>query len=206
MPHAVQTRHFGRNTPWRKATVRSLAQALLKRERILTTRAKAKEAQRFTERLITLGKDGSLSARRRAISLLNDVDLVGRLFSEIAPRFSSRPGGYTRVLHAGHRNGDAAAMAVLELVELAPEKKSKPQEKGKQKEKPAKAGAPPKEEQRRPKNEEAPRQKPEASHPPEPPARKAPEVKPGKEPKKEQKPGGFIEGLRGFFKRRDNPK
>ena len=197
MPHAVQTRHFGRNTPWRKATVRSLAQALLKRERILTTRAKAKEAQRFTERLITLGKEGSLSARRRAIALLNDVDLVRRLFSEIAPRFSSRPGGYTRVLHAGHRNGDAAAMAVLELVELAPEKKSKPKEKGKEKEKPAKP------EQQRP---AAPKPKPAATHPPESSERKAPEPKPEKGHKKEQKPSGFIEGLRGFFKRRDNPK
>ncbi|MBI3322332.1 MAG: 50S ribosomal protein L17 [Candidatus Omnitrophica bacterium] len=197
MPHAVQTRHFGRNTPWRKATVRSLAQALLTRERIITTRAKAKETQRLADRLITLGKDGSLSARRRAISILNDVELVGRLFAEIAPRFSARPGGYTRVLHAGHRSGDAAAMAVLELVELAPEKKTKP--KGKEKEKPVKGTAPaapakkeePKrEEPKRPKREEAP--KPEAAHPAEPQPKKA--------------PGGFIEGLRGFFKRRDNPK
>lgn len=186
MPHAVQTRHFGRNTPWRKATVRSLAQALLRRERIRTTRAKAKETQRLADRLITLGKEGSLSARRQAVSLLNDTGLVRRLFSEIAPRFSGRPGGYTRVLRAGHRNGDAAAMAVLELVELAPEKKSKPKEKGK--ERPAKAAAP-----------EAPKPKPAAAHPPEPPAKKAPE-------KKERKPGGFIEGLRGFFKRRDNPQ
>lgn len=169
MPHAVQTRHFGRNTPWRKATVRSLAQALLKRERILTTRAKAKETQRLADRLITLGKDGSLSARRRAIAILNDVELVRRLFSEIAPRFSSRPGGYTRVLHAGHRNGDAAAMAVLELVEP-----SKP--------------------------------KPASAHPPKPSERKAPGPKPEKDQKKEQKPHGFIEGLRRFFKRRDNPK
>ncbi len=191
MPHAVQTRHFGRNTPWRKATVRSLAQALLRRERILTTRAKAKETQRLADRLITLGKDGSLSARRRAVSILNDQDLVRKLFAEIAPRFSSRPGGYTRVLHAGNRNGDAAAMAVLELVELAPEKKSKPQEKGKRREKPAKAAAPDAP------VKEAPKPKPAAAHPPEPPAKKV--------PKKERKPGGFIEGLRGFFKRRDNP-
>ncbi|MBI3323084.1 MAG: 50S ribosomal protein L17 [Candidatus Omnitrophica bacterium] len=190
MAHAVQTRHFGRNTPWRKATVRSLAQALLRRERILTTRAKAKETQRLADRLITLGKEGSLPARRRAASLLNDAELVRRLFAEIAPRFSNRPGGYTRVLHAGHRNGDAAAMAVLELVELAPEKKSKPKEKGKEKERPARPAAP-----------EPPKPRPTAAPPPKAPAPKAPEAKP--EEPKGKKPGGFIEGLRGFFRRRD---
>lgn len=196
MAHAVQTRHFGRNTPWRKATVRSLAQALLKQERIRTTRAKAKETQRLAERLITLGKEGSLSARRQAISLLNDPGLVGRLFSEIAPRFSSRPGGYTRVLHAGFRNGDAAAMAVIELVELAPEKKSKPREKSKEKERPPKPASG---------KAEGPKPVARPSEPAAPLAPRPSEPKP--ERGKEKKPGGFIEGLRGLFKRRgrDNP-
>ena len=139
MAHSDRRRDFGRNKSWRQATVRSLAQALIKRERIQTTRAKAKEAQRLTERLITLGKDGSLHARRRAVSILNDVDLVGRLFSEIAPRFKDRRGGYTRILHHGTRAGDGAAMAWIELVELGIKPVSKPKGKEKEeKEKPVK--------------------------------------------------------------------
>ena len=118
MPHAVYTRDLSRSRSWRKATVRSLAQALLEHERIETTLAKAKETQRFTEKLITLGKKGSLSDRRRAMSLLGHPDLVHRLFSEVAPRFANRPGGYTRIIHGGIRHGDAASMAFIELVEL----------------------------------------------------------------------------------------
>ena len=123
MGHAVYTRDLGRNRSWRKATVRSLAQALLTHEQIRTTLAKAKEAQRLTERLITLGKKNTLSTRRQALSILADPAVVKRLFSEVAPRYGSRQGGYTRVLHNGTRAGDAAAMAVLELVERSPEKK-----------------------------------------------------------------------------------
>lgn len=124
MGHAVYTRDLGRNRSWRKATVRSLAQALLIREQIQTTLAKAKEAQRVTERLITLGKANTLAARRQALSVLADPVLVKRLFSEVAPRFASRNGGYTRVLHNGTRAGDGASMAVIELVERSPEKKT----------------------------------------------------------------------------------
>lgn len=123
MSHGVYTRNLGRNRSWRKATVRSLAQALLQREQINTTWPKAKEAQRMTERLITLGKKGTLSSRRQALRLLADPTLVKRLFSEVAPRYASRKGGYTRVLHNGTRVGDGASMAVVELVERAPEKK-----------------------------------------------------------------------------------
>lgn len=123
MAHAVYSRDLGRNRSWRKATVRSLAQALLAREQIQTTWPKAKEAQRLTERLITLGKENTLAARRRALSLLADPALVRRLFSEVAPRYASRQGGYTRVLRSGYRPGDGASMAVVELVERAPEKK-----------------------------------------------------------------------------------
>lgn len=122
MAHAVYTRDLGRNRSWRKATVRSLAQALLTREQIQTTLAKAKEAQRMTERLITLGKQNTLFARRQALRLLADPALVKRLFSEVAPRYASRKGGYTRVLHNGHRPGDGASMAVIELVERPPQK------------------------------------------------------------------------------------
>ena len=141
MRHAVRSRHFGRNKGWRKATVRSLAQAVVKYERIETTLAKAKETQRFVERLVTLGKKQTLAARRRAIALLADSRIVHRLFTEIAPRFSSREGGYTRVLHGGYRPGDGASLAILEFVELAPERKPDYEEvlKGKQEKKKARA-------------------------------------------------------------------
>ena len=125
MSHAVLTRNFGRNSSWRKATVRSLAQALLRNEQIRTTHAKAKETQRVADRLITLGKNGSLAARRKALSILNDTLVVRQLFAEIAPRFQNRKGGYTRVLHYGARPGDNARMSVIELVELSQKKKDR---------------------------------------------------------------------------------
>jgi len=175
MAHAVYTRDLGRNRSWRKATVRSLAQALLRRERIKTTQAKAKEAQRLTERLITLGKKGTLSARRQAASLLGDPDLVRRLFSEVAPRFQNRSGGYTRILHDGFRTGDGAEMAFIELVERAPEEKPKPRAEVKPQ--------PP---------------------PPGVPLRKEAPVE-GRPKLAEKKHRGFLDGLRRFFKRRDNP-
>lgn len=181
MPHAVYTRDLGRNRSWRKATARSLAQALLKRERIETTWAKAKEAQRITERLITLGKEGGLPARRRAQSILNDVNGVRKLFAEIAPRFQNRAGGYTRILHYGNRAGDGARMAWIELVELGTQITEKPKPKtAKEAKKPAVV-------------KERPAEKLPA----------APEKKPAK--LEQKKPRGFVDGLRKFFKRRDNP-
>lgn len=181
MPHAVYTRNLSRSRSWRKATVQSLAHALLKHEKIETTLAKAKEAQRLAEKLITLGKDGSLAARRRAIALLGDPDLVGRLFSDVAPRFSSRKGGYTRILHGGFRHGDGASMAVLQLVELAPDLKRPPSEK---REKEPREVKPPVGEP----TQAAPKPKPEKPEKPEKPK------------KSEEKPKGFLEGLRKFFK------
>ncbi|MBI3312291.1 MAG: 50S ribosomal protein L17 [Candidatus Omnitrophica bacterium] len=156
MAHAVHTRNLGRNQSWRKATVRSLAQALLTREQIQTTLAKAKEAQRMTERLITLGKQGDLQARRQALQLLADPHLVKKLFSEVAPRYATRSGGYTRILHNGFRAGDAASMAVIELVERAPEKKEAPKPKAAaETQKPEPAGKP-----QEPKKDTAEKKKP----------------------------------------------
>ncbi len=204
MPHAVHTRDLGRNRSWRKATARSLAQALLKRERIKTTWAKAKEAQRITERLITLGKEGSLPARRRAQSILNDVDGVRKLFAEIAPRFKTRAGGYTRILHYGTRAGDGAAMAWIELVELGTQLKEKPktakEEKQAVKERLRKEEAAPRASAQKPVVRERPapvkeRPAPEVSEKPS----SAPEKKPAKP---EQKKPGFVDGLRKFFKPR----
>jgi len=187
MVHALYTRNLGRNQSWRKATVRSLAQALIKHERIQTTLAKAKEAQRMTERLITLGKAADLSARRQAISLLGDSKLVHRLFSEVAPRFSKRAGGYTRIFHQGFRSGDGASLAVIELVELAPELQLKEKEKIKKERTPEKPGKTEKIEKKE-----------------EPKASELKKVEPkNSEPKKTEteKPKGFVDGLRKFFKK-----
>ncbi len=184
MVHALYTRNLGRNQSWRKATVRSLAQALIKYERIETTLAKAKEAQRMTERLITLGKAADLSARRQAISLLGDSRLVHRLFSEVAPRFSKRAGGYTRIFHQGFRSGDGASLAVIELVELAPDLVHKEKEKDKARKEPG------------PKEKQKPKEESKASEP-----KKTEPKKSEPEKAEPEKPKGFVDGLRKFFKK-----
>ena len=198
MPHAVYTRNLGLSSSQRKAMVRSLAQALIRHERIKTTLARAKETQRLVERLVTLGKDGSLSARRHAISLLNDSDLVYRLFSDVAPRFSKRQGGYTRILHNGYRAGDGAAAAVIEFVELSEALKEKPKKATKEKEKDLRVERPtPKAEQ--PAVKEEPKKVQE-----KPKTEGKPEKAEEKSKKPQEKPKGFIDGLRGFFKGRPN--
>lgn len=96
---------------------RNLVRDLLDHEKIVTTEAKAKEARRFADRMITWGKDGSLHARREALRFVSDDDIVKKLFDELAPRYRSRPGGYTRIVKLGPRRGDGAPMAQLELVD-----------------------------------------------------------------------------------------
>jgi len=93
----------------------------MEHERIITTEAKAKELRRVADKLVTLGKRGDLHARRQALQVIRSNAVVRKLFDEVAPRFSERHGGYTRVLRLGYRPGDAAAMAVIELVDHAPE-------------------------------------------------------------------------------------
>jgi len=117
MRHGCAGRQFGRDSSHRKALLRMLVTALLKNEKIETTTAKAKEMRPLAEKMITLGKRGDLHARRQAISFIHDEDVVSTLFSQIAPRFSSRNGGYTRITPTRNRAGDAAPMAVIELVE-----------------------------------------------------------------------------------------
>jgi large subunit ribosomal protein L17 len=117
MRHGCAGRQFGRDSSHRKALLRMLVTALLKNEKIETTTAKAKEIRPLAEKMITLGKRGDLHARRQAISFIHDEDVVSTLFSQIAPRFSSRNGGYTRITPTRNRAGDAAPMAVIELVE-----------------------------------------------------------------------------------------
>jgi large subunit ribosomal protein L17 len=101
----------------RKATLRDMAKATLVQERICTTRAKAKEARKLIDRLITLGKKDTLAARRRAFAILCDHVLVSRLFKETSPRFKERPGGYTRIIPFNQRAGDNAQLVFLELTE-----------------------------------------------------------------------------------------
>jgi large subunit ribosomal protein L17 len=117
MRHLKQGRKLGRTTAHRKALLRNLATALLEHERITTTEPKAKELRRVADRLVTLGKRGNLHARRQALQVVQSNAVVQKLFNEIAPRFAERQGGYTRILRLGYRPGDAAAMAVIELVD-----------------------------------------------------------------------------------------
>ena len=117
MRHLKQGRKLGRTTAHRKALLRNLATALLEHERIVTTEPKAKELRRVADKLVTLGKRGNLHARRQALQVVQSNAVVQKLFNEIAPRFAGRQGGYTRILRLGYRPGDAAAMAVIELVD-----------------------------------------------------------------------------------------
>ena len=107
---------FGRSTNQRRALLRGLATTVLKNERIITTEAKAKAIKPIVEQMITLGKQGDLHARRRALSYLLEEDVVTKLFQDIAPRYAQRNGGYTRIYKASPRRGDGAPLAVLELV------------------------------------------------------------------------------------------
>ncbi len=118
MRHKVSGRKFDRAGDERAALLRGLVTDLLRHERMRTTEAKAKEARPIAEKMITLGKHGTVHARRQALAYMNDRDVVKKLFEEIAPRFAERPGGYTRIIKLGPRNGDGASMAQLELVEL----------------------------------------------------------------------------------------
>jgi large subunit ribosomal protein L17 len=120
MRHGVAGRKLGRTTTHRKATLANMAVALIRHEQIRTTLPKAKELRPVVEKLITLGKRGDLHARRRALSVLQDATVAAKLFGPIAERYKERKGGYCRVLRAGMRYGDAATMAVIELVDRDP--------------------------------------------------------------------------------------
>ncbi|HET6182754.1 MAG TPA: 50S ribosomal protein L17 [Acetobacteraceae bacterium] len=120
MRHGVAGRKLGVTSSHRQAMFRNMAVALLKHEQITTTLPKAKELRPVAEKLITLGKKGGLHARRLAYAKLRDDKIVDKLFSTLAERYRTRQGGYTRVLKAGVRYGDAASMAVIELVDRDP--------------------------------------------------------------------------------------
>ena len=117
MKHRIKGKKLNRTSSHRKALFKNMAQAIIKHEQIITTLPKAKTMKPIVDKLITLGKKGSLHARRQAFSKLRDETMVAKLFGTLAPRYADRNGGYTRVLKAGYRYGDAAAMAVIELVD-----------------------------------------------------------------------------------------
>jgi large subunit ribosomal protein L17 len=140
MRHLNSGRKLNRSSAHRKALLRNLVLSLIHHERIRTTDAKAKELRRYADRIVTLGKQGDLSARRRVFSLIASRDAVKKLFDVIAPRFKDRAGGYTRVIKFGVRNGDAAAISIIEFTgapesakpkkprkKAAPKKESQPQ-------------------------------------------------------------------------------
>ncbi|MFO8005908.1 50S ribosomal protein L17 [Thioalkalivibrio sp.] len=117
MRHRNIGRQLSRNSSHRKATLQALTVSLLRHELIKTTLPKAKELRRVAEPLITLGKRDSVHTRRLAFSRLRDKEVVGKLFTDLGPRFQSRPGGYLRILKCGYRAGDNAPMAYVELLD-----------------------------------------------------------------------------------------
>jgi large subunit ribosomal protein L17 len=125
MRHRLHGRGFSRKSAHRKAMFENLAAALIKHEQIKTTLPKAKDLRPIVERLITLGKHGGLANRRRAIAALQDTALADKLMTTLAERYAARQGGYTRIVKAGYRYGDDAAMALIELVDRDAEAKGK---------------------------------------------------------------------------------
>ncbi|MEO1202790.1 MAG: 50S ribosomal protein L17 [Pseudomonadota bacterium] len=117
MRHRKSGRKLNRNAPHRTAMFRNMAASLLHHETIRTTLPKAKELRRVVEPLITLAKEDGVARRRQAFDRLRDKAAVGKLFDELGPRFRSRPGGYLRILKTGHRAGDAAPMAIVQLLD-----------------------------------------------------------------------------------------
>ncbi|PIE57936.1 MAG: 50S ribosomal protein L17 [Desulfobulbus propionicus] len=117
MRHRKAGRKLGRTASHRKAMLRNMVTSLLEHERIVTTVPKAKEARRMAEKMITLGKRGDLNAKRQAFAYIRSRDVVAKLFDELSQQYSDRQGGYTRLIRTGNRYGDAAPMAIVELVD-----------------------------------------------------------------------------------------
>ena len=116
MRHRIAGRKLGRTSSHRDAMLRNMVTSLLEQERIVTTVPKAKEARRVAEQMITLGKRGDMHARRQALSYIRSKAIVAKLFDELSSQYAERQGGYTRIIRTGTRAGDAAPMAILELV------------------------------------------------------------------------------------------
>jgi large subunit ribosomal protein L17 len=121
MRHQRSGKKLGRDSAHRKALLANLTASLIEHGRIRTTETKAKAVRPVAEKMITLGREGTIHARRQALAYLRTQEVVHKLFSEVAPRFVGRPGGYTRIVKLGPRQGDAAPMAYLEFVDFVPE-------------------------------------------------------------------------------------
>jgi len=119
MRHRKAGRRLGRTSSHRDAMLRNMVTSLLDQERIVTTVAKAKEARRVAEQMITLGKKGDLHARRQALAYIRSKSVVAKLFDQLSSQYAERNGGYTRIIRTGSRMGDAAPMAILELVDYS---------------------------------------------------------------------------------------
>jgi len=119
MRHRKAGRRLGRTSSHRDAMMRNMVTSLLDQERIVTTVAKAKEARRVAEQMITLGKKGDLHARRQALAYIRSKSIVAKLFDQLSSQYAERQGGYTRIIRTGSRMGDAAPMAILELVDYS---------------------------------------------------------------------------------------
>lgn len=117
MRHRKTGRRLGRTSSHRDAMLRNMVTSLLDLERIVTTVPKAKEARRVAEQMITLGKRGDLNARRQAMAYIRSKNIVAKLFDQLSTQYADRQGGYTRIIKTGNRSGDAAPMAIIELVE-----------------------------------------------------------------------------------------
>ena len=121
MRHRKAGRRLGRNSSHLQATMRNMVTALLEHERIVTTTPKAKELRKLADKMITLGKRGDLHARRQALAVIQSKEVVNKLFTKLKDEYMDRKGGYTRIIRTGNRNGDAAPMAIIELVNYTEE-------------------------------------------------------------------------------------
>jgi len=139
MKHQIKGRKLGRNTPHRKAMLRNMVTSLLDHERIETTDSRAKELRGVADRMITLGKRGTLHARRMALRVIRTESVVSKVFSELSQRYHDREGGYTRVIKIGNRRGDNSPVSIIELVKEPVKAKGKPAKKRRRRAK-AKAG------------------------------------------------------------------
>jgi len=200
MRHRKNSKRLSRQSAHRKAVLKNIVKSFIEQERITTTLTLAKESRRIAEKLITLAKRNNPGARRQAFRVLCDRDLVKILFTDLAPRFNSRLGGYTRIVHLGQRLGDNAKLAILELTELKKEeKKPKTQKKTK----------------KEAKNKEEVKERPQIAEAQVVKEKEAPKVKKQEIPPKSEQTDkttkadkkedqkGFLGGLRKFLKKQD---
>ncbi len=210
MRHGIAGNRLNRSSSLRKATMRDIAKATLIEERICTTKAKAKEARKLVDKLITLGKNGTLADRRRAFAILCDHGLVSQLFRETSSRFKNRMGGYTRIISLGERRGDNAQLVLLELTEKREIIISKPKSESAAKKEALKAL--PSQEKVEHKVETAKKASDKEvkaedalviTEIKEPPKKEAVKIEPKIHPQEKiQKPKGFVGGIRRMFNRK----